>query len=980
MNYTSRPPPSAPSGDQNKLLTHVLEVVRVQSYHMKKCLDDNKLMDGLKYASNMLAELRTSSLTPKTYYQLYMAIFDSLRYLTLYFIEAHQTDKHHMADLYELVQYAGNIVPRLYLMITVGAAYMSMSDAPIREIMRDMMEMTRGVQHPMRGLFLRHYLCGLTRDHFPTDTDIDGPEGGIHESIQFTLTNFIEMNKLWIRLQHQGHSRDREKRDTERRELRILVGTNVERLSQLSGVDLNIYRSAILPELLNECINCRDALAQEYLMDVIIQVFPDDFHLFTLEPFLSATAQLHPKVNIKLIIIALIDRLTAYATRESELEKEMEQQQQQQLDEPISGNRKSDKNTDSDDLNPEDGPSCKETTVDSLHVEEQCDEMDVSQSDNDDGENVVRQNDGDKNQQLIRGIPRNVELFNMFWERIIILVKARPDLTIEDITELLVSLINLCLSCYPDKLEYVDQILAYCKEQCAEHLNTKELTSKSTGSHLMTLLSAPIRKYESPLTLLMLQNYGPLLRQQPYNARHHLALDIVKTILEKGTVINTPEDVHNILELCDVLIRDQDDHTSTMSTVHDTHRGRLPSKSPVGHHYTYSSYDYNDEDSLLQEQGLIAKLIQLLQSDEDDTQFLLLSVVRRQIGEGGKRIRYTFPSLISAVLKLSSRYQLHDRKDDIWEKKTSTLYRFIHQVINILYTTCDEAADHCLRFYLMAGQCASHSGFEDLSYDFFVEALKVYEESISDSKAQFQAIVCLIGALRQTNGLSQDNYDTLIIKAALHGSKLLKKPDQCRGVYLASHLWWEKNDMDGRQQDRKKNDMDYRQQGRKKDDMDDQQQGRKEDDMNGQQQDSNYDEQESSTNNTSNSNNKRILECLQKALKIADSCMDMVTSLELFVEILNQCIYYYDKGNGAITAKYIIGLIDMIQSQLSDLDETDLYPFTSSSSSLLQHEGSSAATHVRQYFAATLKLLKSRQDREIEHGGSKYGDIPITLD
>ncbi len=41
------------------------------------------------------------------------------------------------------------------------------------------------------------------------------------------------MNKLWVRLQHQGHSRDREKREMERRELRILVGTNLVRLSQL---------------------------------------------------------------------------------------------------------------------------------------------------------------------------------------------------------------------------------------------------------------------------------------------------------------------------------------------------------------------------------------------------------------------------------------------------------------------------------------------------------------------------------------------------------------------------------------------------------------------------------------------------------------------------------------------------------------------------------------------------------------------------
>lgn len=69
------------------------------------------------------------------------------------------------------------------------------------------------------------------------------PEGNVQESIQFVLTNFTEMNKLWVRLQHQGHSRDREKREAERRELRILVGTNLVRLSQLEGVDLETYQT-----------------------------------------------------------------------------------------------------------------------------------------------------------------------------------------------------------------------------------------------------------------------------------------------------------------------------------------------------------------------------------------------------------------------------------------------------------------------------------------------------------------------------------------------------------------------------------------------------------------------------------------------------------------------------------------------------------------------------------------------------------------
>ena len=68
------------------------------------------------------------------------------------------------------------------------------------------------------------------------------PQGNLQDSISFILTNFIEMNKLWVRLQHQGHSRDREKREMERKELKILVGTNLVRLSQLEGVDLLLYQ------------------------------------------------------------------------------------------------------------------------------------------------------------------------------------------------------------------------------------------------------------------------------------------------------------------------------------------------------------------------------------------------------------------------------------------------------------------------------------------------------------------------------------------------------------------------------------------------------------------------------------------------------------------------------------------------------------------------------------------------------------------
>jgi vacuolar protein sorting-associated protein 35 len=50
-----------------------------------------------------------------------------------------------MSDLYETVQHAGNIVPRLYLLITVGSAYIRTKEAPAKFIMKDLLDMVKGV-------------------------------------------------------------------------------------------------------------------------------------------------------------------------------------------------------------------------------------------------------------------------------------------------------------------------------------------------------------------------------------------------------------------------------------------------------------------------------------------------------------------------------------------------------------------------------------------------------------------------------------------------------------------------------------------------------------------------------------------------------------------------------------------------------------------------------------------------------------------
>ena len=54
----------------------------------------------------------------------------------------------------------------------------------------------------------------------------------------------------------------------------------------------------------------------------------------------------------------------------------------------------------------------------------------------------------------------------------------------------------------------------------------------------------------------------------------------------------------------------------------------------------------------------------------------------------------------------------------------------------------------------------------------------LYEEEISESKAQIMAIALIVSTLENITCFSEENYTPLITKCALVSSKLVKKPDQ----------------------------------------------------------------------------------------------------------------------------------------------------------------------------------------------------------
>lgn len=86
------------------------------------------------------------------------------------------------------------------------------------------------------------------------------------DSVVFLLTNFGQANRLWIRMKFEGN------RERERRELKVLVTSSISILTMLEGVDVVLYRKMVLPKLLEMMIECKDAIAQQHIMDCLIHV------------------------------------------------------------------------------------------------------------------------------------------------------------------------------------------------------------------------------------------------------------------------------------------------------------------------------------------------------------------------------------------------------------------------------------------------------------------------------------------------------------------------------------------------------------------------------------------------------------------------------------------------------------------------------------------------------------------------------------
>lgn len=176
---------------------------------------------------------------------------------------------------------------------------------------------------------------------------------------------------------------------------------------------------------------------------------------------------------------------------------------------------------------------------------------------------------------------------------------------------------------------------------------------------------------------------------------------------------------------------------------------------------------------------------------------------------GVKRLKYTCPALIFALFRLSLEIVnqqasgIHyteveetkaDDDDELPLKLTKVdqvrIFKTVSELIGLVKGQYPELS---LRLYLQASEAINrlpnYHDLEELAYDFCSNALIIYEEELSDSEAKFSAINLIVATIFNLVCFGQENFDTLIANTVSYCSRLLKKPSQCEALTFAASLY-----------------------------------------------------------------------------------------------------------------------------------------------------------------------------------------------
>ena len=215
------------------------------------------------------------------------------------------------------------------------------------------------------------------------------------------------------------------------------------------------------------------------------------------------------------------------------------------------------------------------------------------------------------------------------------------------------------------------------------------------------MLKIPIDVYNDVLKLLQLKHYGSLYEHLDFVGRKALCQYLLNNALENETIIQTQEEVDGLLQLLNPLIVDASDKPAD---------------------YEQDNEDFTDE------QTLVARLIHLMQANNLDEQYKILSTARKHFSNSGKdRIKFTLPPIVFGAYQLAYSYKNSAEEDELWEKKCDKIFKFCFQTINALIKA-ELPAELAFRLYLQGSivLCEiAYKGCEDITYEFISQVSRL---------------------------------------------------------------------------------------------------------------------------------------------------------------------------------------------------------------------------------------------------------------
>jgi len=444
-------------------------------------------------------------------------------------------------------------------------------------------------------------------------TDERMENGTVKDSYEFILANFVQMNKLWVRIKHLPgdiKSKDiRRRREKDRNELRILVGTNLVRLSALDSVTSQIYGQVILPTVLDHIIISEDPLAQAYLIDCIVQVFPDEYHIETMPILLAACPKLRDKVNIRTILHSLMERLANYLADEELLDEADSNQVKRQM------------------------------AQDSFRIMDEC----VQSVYNARGPKLQAK-------EVIR-LQTALLSFSMKCYRG----------NLEQIT--------LCLDNCVVALQQARANQALMQEARNQFMDPNaprvlpQLEEVAT-QELEKLLSIPLD--ELALGVLTLDHYSDLISFLPWANRRQVALTMLEAVSKAGKSPTSMKEIEELFSVIAPVLRDEHENSRGQNIMYQQQNQALQRTTDLmaglGVSYQPSfgqgnaGMPFQDDPQYRKDAALVSKLIHLLDHQDTDIHFAMLQVARSHFN--GERIQRTdspFTALVFASLKLAKR-------------------------------------------------------------------------------------------------------------------------------------------------------------------------------------------------------------------------------------------------------------------------------------------------------------------------------------